>query len=197
MESFYHTFMENKVSNELLKRLQGGERSFIEELLTMIECLTRRWNWSDAENREDIAQECFLKLMRNLRAGKFKGTSSFKTYVYAIVRNTCIDYLKLEKSRDALENSSREIDLPVPLPDADLLKREERTIACKVLLSLPAYCRKLWRMIFFGKRSYSEAAFELGAAEGTVKRQMWQCRQKARELVKALEMGEPIAVEED
>jgi DNA-directed RNA polymerase specialized sigma24 family protein len=70
-------------------------------------------------------------------------------------------------------------------PDEEILNRERRQLAARILLALPKYCRRLWGLIFLGNRNYKQAAEVLGVAEGTVKRQMWQCRklaQKQREI---------------
>ncbi|MCG8458319.1 MAG: hypothetical protein MI919_18740, partial [Holophagales bacterium] len=44
--------------------------------------------------------------------------------------------------------------------------------------SLPAYCRKLWRMIIDG-RSYREMSGALGVAEGTLRVRVRRCRERA------------------
>lgn len=44
----------------------------------------------DRNEAEDIAQDIFLKVWRN--AGKFKGKSSFATWLYRIVVNTCLNH---------------------------------------------------------------------------------------------------------
>ena len=41
---------------------------------------------------DDIVQETFVKLA--IKKPKFNGKSSFKTWLYAIGRNTAINYLK-------------------------------------------------------------------------------------------------------
>jgi RNA polymerase sigma factor (sigma-70 family) len=102
--------------------------------------------------------------------------------VYAIVRNTCIDYYRLDAAMESVDAAAVELADPGPAPDAELLVRQERRLACRVLLALPRKCRQLWRMIFFGKLAYRDAAERLGVAEGSVKRQMWECRQIAQQL---------------
>lgn len=71
---------------------------------------------------EDITQETFVKVWRNLK--KFKPEKSFKTWLYTIARNTAIDFLKKKKHFNFSDLNTREesanienmlID-PEPLP---------------------------------------------------------------------------------
>ncbi|MFH2057183.1 MAG: sigma factor, partial [bacterium] len=76
----------------ILTKLENNDAGFISELTSIIMAIGRKWNWSDCDDINDIAQECYLKLLQNLRSGKFRGDSVFKTYLYAIIRNTCLDH---------------------------------------------------------------------------------------------------------
>ncbi|MFH2054411.1 MAG: hypothetical protein ABIJ61_00505, partial [bacterium] len=74
-----------------------------------------------------------------------------------------------------------------PSAEEDLISRNRRKIACMVILALPDECRRLWRMVFIGKKTYGEVAESLKVAEGTIKRKMWQCRQEAQKKLESLE----------
>ncbi len=50
----------------------------------------------DRNEAEDIAQDVFLKVWKN--AGKFKGKSSFATWLYRIVVNTCLNHKRGKKN---------------------------------------------------------------------------------------------------
>lgn len=47
------------------------------------------------KDAEDITQEVFLKVWKSLK--KFDIEKSFKTWIFAIARNTCIDFLRKKK----------------------------------------------------------------------------------------------------
>ncbi len=175
----------------LLQRIRDNDERLISEIQTVIERITNRWDWTTREDPRDIAQDCFVKLISSLERGRFKGQSSFKTYLYAVVRNTCIDYYRAEQMAAACDIDKVNVVDAVGWPDQHLISVEERRIACRVLLSLPRECRRLWRAVFFGKRTYRQAAEILGLTEGTVKRKMWECRQRARRMVEKLNNREP------
>jgi RNA polymerase sigma factor (sigma-70 family) len=50
------------------------------------------------ELAEDLAQETFINTWRSL--DKFKGASSYKTWVYRITMNTCLKYIRDNKIKD-------------------------------------------------------------------------------------------------
>ena len=171
----------------LLRRIREHDREFIGELRLIIERIARKWNWTDADSVDDIAQDCFIKLLESLSSGRFEGRSSFKTYVYTITRRTCIDYYKAARAVELAD-----IDKVTVIDDAcsqedQVIAQEQRKTAYRVLMSLPKECRSLWRAVFFGNRNYKQVAEQLGLSEGSVKRKMWECRQLAREKVEFYE----------
>ncbi len=179
--------MQGLTANDLLRRIQQNDKDLIVELRTIIERIVRKWNWGQSYDAADIAQDCFVKLMENLKAGKFRQQSSIKTYIYSITRNTCIDYYKASRAAELADIDNVVITDKSANQEEAFISLEERTTAGRVLLALPKECRRLWRAIFFGRRTYKQAAEMLGLTEGTVKRKMWECRQMALEKVKIFE----------
>lgn len=78
--------------NELFSRLRGGDTSALNELIKIYYpdifryCL---WHTSNIEMAEDATQETFLKAIRHLDGYMHRG--KYKTYLYKIAANTCID----------------------------------------------------------------------------------------------------------
>ncbi|MDB5049010.1 MAG: polymerase, sigma-24 subunit, subfamily [Fibrobacteres bacterium] len=52
------------------------------------------------EEAEDLAQETFLRIDRNL--ARFRGDSQLGTWIYRITTNCCLDYLRKRKGLDKL-----------------------------------------------------------------------------------------------
>jgi RNA polymerase sigma-70 factor, ECF subfamily len=74
---------------------------------------------------EDIAQETFVKVWKNL--GKFEPEKNFKTWIFTIARNTAIDYLR--KRKNVLFSEKEEIFQEnivdtKPLSDEIFMKKE-------------------------------------------------------------------------
>ncbi len=174
-------------AEQLLRRIREHDREFIAGLRQIIERIARKWNWTDADSVNDIAQDCFIKLLESLSSGRFEGRSSFKTYVYTITRRTCIDYYKAARAVETIDIEDVGLADPAYSQEEQVIATERRKTAYRVLMSLPKDCRRLWRIVFFGKRNYRQAAEKLGLSEGSVKRKMWECRQLAREKVEFYE----------
>ncbi len=101
--------------NELIKKSIGGDNLAFEQLLGkylkpiygFLYTLIR-----DSTQVDDVAQETFIKAWKNL--SKFDRKRSFKTWLFAIAKNSALDYLKKKKSlpfsffEDAEGNSSLE-----------------------------------------------------------------------------------------
>jgi len=59
------------------------------------------------QDAEDLTQETFLKMWRNLK--KFKKEKNFKSWLFAIAKNTCFDFLRKKKKNLALNLENLEI----------------------------------------------------------------------------------------
>ncbi|MFH1170359.1 MAG: sigma-70 family RNA polymerase sigma factor [Candidatus Vogelbacteria bacterium] len=83
-----------------------------------------------ADLANDITQETFIKVWKNLK--RFDETKSFKPWLFAIARNTAIDWLRKRrlipfsdlKDQEDNESFENKISDPLPLPD-ELFRRAE------------------------------------------------------------------------
>jgi len=84
---------------ELIKQyLQGDEKSLeilIKRHLKPIYGFVYR-NIGDATAAEDVAQEVFMKVWKNLK--KFDQNKNFKPWIFQIAKNATIDYLRKKKT---------------------------------------------------------------------------------------------------
>src|SRR5579864_8682902 len=131
----------------LVREVQGGNQAAFEQLVhahdqaVLRVALRITGSQSDAQ---DIYQETFLKVYRNLHSFRFE--CSFSTWIYRIVTNLCLDHLR--KNRNRRENSTikvnaegEEYDLlnqlsdhsPADNPEQHLLSRE---LSVRILCAL-------------------------------------------------------------
>jgi RNA polymerase sigma-70 factor (ECF subfamily) len=54
----------------------------------------------DSDKASDLTQEVFIKIWTHLDS--FKGLSSYKTWIYRITVNTCLQFIKKEKKKSAI-----------------------------------------------------------------------------------------------
>jgi RNA polymerase sigma-70 factor (ECF subfamily) len=139
-----------------------------------------------ASRWDDVLQEIRLEVTRLLQQGKFRGESSFKTYLWRVVSHTCLDQIRAESRvhwADLGEDPETDSDgggsfggvMAAPGP---VMRSEVKDLLLRVLERVPRDCRELWRMIHAGL-SYREMSERLGVAEGTLRVRVLRCREKA------------------
>ena len=152
----------------------------------------------NAEDANDIAQEAFIKVHKYL--DNFKGSSSFYTWLYRIVINLCIDFLRREGRYsnvgydDGQSHGSQGSDAAVgdPLtpvdqtwnPGQELGRREAGEQIMKAIESLSANHRAVILMREVEGLSYREMAKVLDCSQGTIMSRLHHARFKLRKLLK-------------
>lgn len=103
---------------------------------------------------EELCEDTFVKLA--VKKPRFRGNSSFKTFLYSIARNIAFDHLR--KSREYVPIEDLELsDEGVDLEEAYI--KEERKIAVNRAMEKlsPDYAQVLW-LTYFEELSNKEAA---------------------------------------
>ncbi len=159
--------------------LSGDEQSLellIRQYLKPIHSFVYRYVGS-APEAEDITQEVFVRVWRNLK--KFDQNKSFKTWIFSIAKNASLDYLKKKKAIpfsefDTEEGGNRITDTlvdPSPLPQ-ELL---ERAGMAEMLNAAMERLSPRYRMVLFLRYNdhfnFREIAESLGQSLNTVKSQ--------------------------
>jgi RNA polymerase sigma-70 factor (ECF subfamily) len=125
---------------------------------------------------EDLRQEIRMRVLVNLRRGRFRGDSELRTYVHRIARNTIIDAMRRAGVRRAAT------DAGAPAAADRTASEQERLISRdlldKILLELSGADRELLGLVFVEHLAYSEVARRLRVAEGTVKARVFRCRER-------------------
>jgi RNA polymerase sigma-70 factor (ECF subfamily) len=90
--------------SNLVKRVRNGDKDAFRELVERYQRKVFSIAYGMVGNREDamdLVQDAFLKAYRNL--DRFEGSSSFYTWLYRIVVNVCIDYIRRHGKRHKVE----------------------------------------------------------------------------------------------
>jgi RNA polymerase sigma factor (sigma-70 family) len=145
-----------------------------------------RWRFEDPEG---VGQEIVMRLLGIVRSGRYERRSSFKTFVFAVAKYTCVDLFRRERLRARLERDAGAPSAETPgfrreeQPHDALEEREEIELVKYVLQGLPEECRRLWAWVYGEGLSAGEVGRRLGASEGAVRVRVHRCLQKAREFV--------------
>lgn len=89
--------MEDK---ELLHRCKNGDKTAFQELISKYHPFVYKFLVKITENEhlaDDLAQDVFIKVIRNIDKFDIYGKAKFSTYVITISKNSYIDYLRKEK----------------------------------------------------------------------------------------------------
>ncbi len=143
--------------------------------------LLRKLN--DQESAKDATQTVFIKVFQHLQ--KFKGESSFYTWIYAIARNVSYDFLKKQQKSYAIFNS-------IPTEDQYSWRADESTlnsveienILQKAIETLPEKQKKVFELRYFDEMSYKEMAELLGGSVGGLKASYHHAAQKVETFLK-------------
>ncbi len=169
---------------ELVERLKKGNIWAFEELIkrykrriyAIILSIVR-----DRDESEDLVQEVFLKVYEGI--GKFRGKSSFYTWLYRIAVNVALSYLK--KAKRELE-FREEIKDPQHFKDIeeDLIKEEFVDSIFKEANTLPKKEKLVFILKFHNDLSNSEIAEVLGISKDSVKANLYHALKRIRKKLK-------------
>lgn len=177
--------MTNKDDNTLMQQVIQGEKSAFEELVI------RHYNAgvvfsyqivSDYHMAEDIVQECFAKIyfMRN----RYKPTFTFKTYLFTVIRNQSIDYIRKQKkitTVDWEESCNDREEHPV---EEIIIDGEEKKNMYLQIRNLKEEQKQLLYLFAIEELSYKEIARITGQSAAQVKIKLYRCRQNLKSKMK-------------
>ncbi|MDE7081884.1 MAG: RNA polymerase sigma-70 factor [Muribaculaceae bacterium] len=126
----------------------------------------------DADIAEDMVQDAFIKVWRQLDSGR--DISNFRAFMYKCVRNECLTYLSSQRGK-----LGEEFIPEVDEEEIDTSFRDARI--WKAIDELPEKCREIFLMSKRDGYSNDEIADELGISVKTVKNQMTKAFSRLRE----------------
>ncbi|MCF8010953.1 MAG: sigma-70 family RNA polymerase sigma factor [Clostridiales bacterium] len=178
---------------QLVTRFKKGNVEAFEELVSRYEVkiynLAYRFtgNYTDAG---DLAQEAFIRVYRAL--SKFRGDSSFSTWMYRIASNVCRDELRKQRRKKSVsleEMGPAGGELVVPdtarTPDEIAVSRDLQERIQKYLNELSPDYRLILVMREIQELSYEEIASILKCSMGTVKSRLSRARGALKNKIKA------------
>jgi RNA polymerase sigma-70 factor (ECF subfamily) len=167
----------------LIKRFIDGDESTFRTLVQRHKEKVRNIIYltlNNSESVDDITQEVFITVYKNLR--RFRFESQFSTWLYRITINKCKDHLRKVKVRN--------IFLPVREDEHELGyttdhdKFDMKEIVNKAITKLPDKLRVPLCLKDIEGLSYQEIADTVQCEIGTVKSRIFRAREGLREMLK-------------
>ena len=177
---------------ELVAAASGGDLDAFEKLVqrhqTRLVGYLRGLTNTEVD-AEDLAQEAFLRAYRSLKG--FRGTSSFRTWLYQIATNVFRNWL--EKRRNQAPVNAGSIDAPPPGMEEPVEpmgednpegRHVQRDAIDRALAELPADQREAVLLRDVEGFEYREIAEQLGVPLGTVESRIFRGRARLKELLR-------------
>lgn len=123
----------------------------------------------DHDDADDVVQEVFIKVWKNL--DRFEGGSQLFTWIYRIATNECLRFLERKKKKrfwisinDASTELASKIDNAPNISGDEVQKKLQ-----KALLRLPDKQRLVFNLKYFEELRYDEIAEITGTSVGGLK----------------------------
>lgn len=164
---------------ELVESIRGGNTDAFETLVRRksgkVYSICYRVT-SNPEDARDVSQLAFVKLWENLE--KYDPAFAFDTWMYRIVTNVAIDWLRNRQSRDAAVNSN--LRLVRTTTDADQNLSIQRKEIGRVFADVSSVLSPKQKTIFVMREmedlSSAEISRVLGCRESTVRNHLFNAR---------------------
>ena len=177
---------------ELLERCRRGQADAWDELFDLHYAAAGRFIFQlgsdfSHEDAEEICQEVFLAVIRNLQS--FHGDSQFQTWLFRIAANKARDF---RERRNAAKRGSGHapvslqaedpesgltLDPPAELPGPDelIMNAEKMALVRAALDQLGEPCREIIELRYFADLSYEELSHTLKLNPKTVSSRLSKC----------------------
>jgi len=178
---------------ELIRAAQRGDQRAFEQLVRLYDQNVLRLAMNllrSPEDANDIYQEAFLRVFKNLHTFRFD--CSFHTWLYRIVTNLCLDALRKRRVRreedTVVETSERFLDRMDTVeesradgdPQRQLLSRQLRARILLVLDGLTPRERAVFEMRHYQGLRLRAIGDMLGTSEEAAKNCLFRATQKMR-----------------
>ena len=186
--------MTQNTDQDYIEQIRAGNVNAYAMLVTKYKAMTFTLALRVVGNREEaeeVAQDTFVKAYKALDT--FKGTSKFSTWLYRIVYNTSLDYVK-KKKRVVLSEHIDEInesDIGTMQDAMSYLEAKEKKQMIESALSkLPEEERVLLTLFYFEELSLKEISEIVKISYDNVKIKLHRSRKKLYHILK--NVVEPI-----
>ena len=182
---------------DLVRQAQAGETEAFDQLVSRFRTRVFSMIYNMVHNEQDawdLAQDSFLKAWKSI--ARFRGQSSFYTWLYRIVMNVTIDALRKKQVKgtgaefnDAIQlkeidPASRTVPHSDALPHERMQHREIRERIEAAIAQLSPEHRAVILMKEIEDMQYHEIAESLGCSIGTVMSRLFYARKKLQNLLR-------------
>ncbi len=173
---------------ELIQRAQAGDMAAFEKIVHTYEkriLMVAAQICRNQQDAEDVTQDVFLSVYRNIRTFRFE--ASFYSWIYRIAMNTAFNQTRQRKYHEFL-TSDDDQDHYFDVADDDSTEFSEtndfKSVLNSAMKKLPEKQRIVFLMRYSQHLKIKEIASVLDIGEGTVKKYLFRAQEKLRSLLK-------------
>jgi RNA polymerase sigma factor (sigma-70 family) len=171
---------------EIIKRVLVGEQGLFAQLVQRYQSYVFTLVLRFTDNREDaeeISQDVFVKAYRSL--ADFRGDAKFSTWLYTIVRTSCITFLRkkrlnttsLDNERTNLQVESRESGFTANIIE----QKSKHAMVNAAIRMLSPDDTQILTLFYKGEQSLDEIGRVMGLEPNTVKVKLHRARNRLKE----------------
>ena len=171
LEKFAQPESRNLAFNQLVRKYQQKVYWHIRKMVI------------DHEDADDLTQEVFLKVWKNLE--NFRQDAQLYTWLYRIATNECLTFLSSKKRKFFLPINDVAAELAEKIDSSANISGEEIQLKLqKALLKLPDKQRLVFNMKYYDDLKYEEISEILGTSVGALKASYHLAVKKIEEFLK-------------
>ncbi len=181
---------------DLMRRCREGDMSAFE--LIVLRHKDAIFNFifhllADYHRAQDISQETFLRVLRNV--DRYKSRNCFKTWLYRIAVNLCKNELRNRGRRKTVSLDDPDLDFESLIgdrytpPDEAYEKKEMRGLVKNAIQSLPEDQRMAIVLREYQDLSYDDISIALNCSLGAVKSKIHRARQNIKNMLVEMEVA--------
>jgi RNA polymerase sigma-70 factor (ECF subfamily) len=182
---------------DLVKQSQAGNTEAFDQLVSRYRTRVFGMIYNMVHNEQDawdLAQDSFVKAWKSIE--RFRGQSSFYTWIYRIIMNVTIDWLRKKQVKGAgaefddaiqlkeINPASRTVPKADPLPHERMEQHEIRQRIDAAIAQLTPEHRAVILMKEIEDMQYHEIAESLECSIGTVMSRLFYARKKLQNLLR-------------
>ena len=171
LEKFANPDSRNLAFNQLVRKYQQKVYWHIRKMVI------------DHEDADDLTQEVFLKVWKNLE--NFRQDAQLYTWLYRIATNECLTFLSSKKRKFFLPINDVAAELAEKIESSVNISGDEVQLKLqKALLKLPDKQRLVFNMKYYDDLKYEEISEILGTSVGALKASYHLAVKKIEEFLK-------------
>jgi RNA polymerase sigma-70 factor (ECF subfamily) len=173
---------DNEIISQVLRGNQAAYADLVNKYQGYVFTLTLRLVKS-REDAEELAQDVFIKAYRYL--ADFRGDSKFSTWLYTIVNNTCITWLRKKKldtrSLDDEQVFARADNMDSGARADSIEQKSRQQMVTRAIAQLGADDAMVLTLFYQAEQSLEEAARILGIEVNAAKVRLHRARGRLKE----------------